>query len=75
MDELPEYERSVLEVLREPMELGAIAISRANRKTVFPAKFQLIAAMNPCPCGQSGNTLKHCQCSKDQISALSGTHL
>jgi len=68
LDELPEYDRKVLEVLREPMELGAIAISRANRKTTFPAKFQLIAAMNPCPCGQSGNPLKHCQCSKDQIT-------
>jgi magnesium chelatase family protein len=67
LDELPEYDRNVLEVLREPMELGAITISRANRKTTFPAKFQLIAAMNPCPCGQSGNPLKHCQCSKDQI--------
>jgi magnesium chelatase family protein len=67
LDELPEYDRNVLEVLREPMELGAIAISRASRKTTFPAKFQLIAAMNPCPCGQSGNPLKYCQCSKDQI--------
>lgn len=68
LDELPEYDRNVLEVLREPMELGAIAISRANRKTTFPAKFQLIAAMNPCPCGQNGNPLKQCQCSKDQIN-------
>lgn len=67
LDELPEYDRKVLEVLREPMEQGSIIISRANRKTTFPTKFQLIAAMNPCPCGQSGNPLKQCQCSKDQI--------
>jgi len=68
LDELPEYDRKVLEVLREPMELGSIAISRANRKTTFPAKFQLIAAMNPCPCGQNGNPVKQCQCSRDQIT-------
>jgi magnesium chelatase family protein len=67
LDELPEYERRVLEVLREPMESGYIAISRARRKIIFPAKFQLVAAMNPCPCGMLGNTLKVCTCSPDQI--------
>lgn len=67
LDELPEYERRVLEVLREPMEAGSIAISRATRKVVFPAKFQLIAAMNPCPCGQLGNPAKQCRCSSEQI--------
>jgi magnesium chelatase family protein len=68
LDELPEYERKVLEVLREPMEAGTIVISRAARKAVFPAKFQLIAAMNPCPCGQLGNPSKQCRCSSEQIS-------
>ncbi len=68
LDELPEYDRHVLEVLREPMENGVIAISRANKKTIFPAKFQLIAAMNPCPCGQLGNPKKSCQCGSDQIA-------
>jgi magnesium chelatase family protein len=67
LDELPEYERRVLEVLREPMEAGSIVISRAARKALFPAKFQLIAAMNPCPCGQLGNPLKQCRCSAEQI--------
>lgn len=67
LDELPEYERSVLEVLREPIEAGSIVISRAARKAVFPAKFQLIAAMNPCPCGQLGNPSKLCRCSNEQI--------
>lgn len=68
LDELPEYARQVLEVMREPLENGHIAISRASRKTIFPAKFQLIAAMNPCPCGQLGNPLKECICTKDQIA-------
>ena len=72
LDELPEYERRVLEVLREPMELGSIAISRSNRKSIFPAKFQLIAAMNPCPCGQSGNPYLQCKCSNDQIARYQG---
>jgi len=68
LDELPEYERSVLEVLREPMEAGSIIISRAARKAVFPAQFQLLAAMNPCPCGQLGNPTKQCRCSSEQIA-------
>lgn len=62
LDELPEYPRKVLEVLREPMETGYISISRASRKSIFPCKFQLIAAMNPCPCGQLGNPFKSCTC-------------
>lgn len=66
LDEFPEFERKVLEVLREPLETGSIAISRANRKITFPAVFQLIAAMNPCPCG--GATHKQCQCTVEQIS-------
>lgn len=67
LDELPEYQRKALEVLREPMETGYIAISRANRKSIFPSKFQLIAAMNPCPCGQYGNPNKPCTCNHIQI--------
>lgn len=66
LDELPEFERRVLEVLREPMESGSILISRAARKVEFPAKFQLIAAMNPCPCGYLGS-LKGCRCTIEQV--------
>ncbi|PSF12317.1 ATP-dependent protease [Marinobacter fuscus] len=67
LDELPEFERRVLEVLREPMETGAIAISRAARQVTFPARFQVIAAMNPCPCGYSGHPTIECQCSPQQV--------
>lgn len=68
LDELPEFERSVLEVLREPMESGRITISRAARRADFPAQFQLIAAMNPCPCGYHGHYNGKCRCTPDQIS-------
>lgn len=67
LDELPEFNRNVLETLREPLEAGTICISRAAVKTEFPAKFQLIAAMNPCPCGQFGNPKATCKCSPDKI--------
>ncbi len=67
LDELPEFERHVLEVLREPLEVGAITISRAARQSEFPARFQLIAAMNPCPCGYLGDTNGNCQCTADQV--------
>ncbi|EMP54155.1 Mg-chelatase subunits D/I family, ComM subfamily protein [Marinobacter santoriniensis NKSG1] len=67
LDELPEFERRVLEVLREPMETGEIAISRAARQVRFPARFQVIAAMNPCPCGYSGHPSVECQCSPAQV--------
>lgn len=67
LDELPEFQRLALETLREPLESGVIAISRAARKTMFPAQFQLIAAMNPCPCGQLGNPVQHCRCTIEQI--------
>lgn len=67
LDEFPEFERKVLEVLREPLETGIVAISRTKYKLTFPARFQLIAAMNPCPCGQLSNAKKHCSCSHDQI--------
>ncbi len=66
LDELPEFERRVLEVLREPMESGRIVISRATRQAEFPASFQLIAAMNPCPCGYHGSE-QDCHCSLPQI--------
>ncbi|TAN77788.1 MAG: ATP-dependent protease, partial [Gallionella sp.] len=68
LDELPEFERNVLEVLREPMESGRITISRAARRADFPAQFQLIAAMNPCPCGYLGHYNNKCRCTPDQIS-------
>ncbi len=67
LDELPEFNRHVLEVLREPMESGKIVISRALHKAEFPAHFQLIASMNPCPCGHSGDRQHNCHCSGDQI--------
>ncbi len=67
LDELPEFQRQVLEVLREPLESGEILISRANRQLVFPANFQLIAAMNPCPCGYFGDLQKECRCSPDKL--------
>ncbi len=67
LDELPEFDRRVLEVLREPIESGSILISRANRQTEFPAQFQLIAAMNPCPCGHLGDPKNTCQCTQEQI--------
>jgi len=68
LDELPEFNRQVLETLREPLESGNICISRAAAQTEFPAKFQLIAAMNPCPCGQWGNPHATCLCTPDRIS-------
>jgi magnesium chelatase family protein len=68
LDELPEFSRSVLEVLREPLESGCITISRAARQADFPARFQLIAAMNPCPCGYLGHHNNKCRCTPDQVS-------
>lgn len=68
LDELPEFNRQVLETLREPLESGHICISRAAAQTEFPAQFQLIAAMNPCPCGQWGNPEASCICTPDRIS-------
>lgn len=68
LDELPEFDRKVLEVLREPMESGEIVISRAARQLTFPARFQVIAAMNPCPCGYSGHPSIDCQCSPQQVN-------
>lgn len=67
LDELPEFARQVLEALREPLETGRIHISRAARQSVFPAHFQLIAAMNPCPCGHHGDTSGRCRCTAEQV--------
>jgi magnesium chelatase family protein len=67
LDELPEFRRHVLEVMRQPMENGEVTISRARQQVTFPARFQLIAAMNPCPCGYDGDPQKPCRCTPDQI--------
>jgi len=67
LDELPEFNRHVLECLREPLESGHITISRAAFQTLFPAHFQFLAAMNPCPCGFAGSNVELCQCSPEQI--------
>jgi len=67
LDELPEFDRKVLEVLREPLETGHITISRASRQADFPARFQLIAAMNPCPCGYQGDPSGRCHCTIEQV--------
>ena len=72
LDELPEFERRVLEALREPLETGRITISRATQRVDFPARFQLVAAMNPCPCGQLGNPHRICRCTTDQIARYRG---
>ena len=76
LDEFPEFKRSALEALREPLENGTITISRAAQRCEFPARFQLVGAMNPCPCGFLGATHRACSCSAEQIaryqSKLSG---
>lgn len=73
---MPEFPRAALEALREPLETGCITISRAARRAEFPARFQLIGAMNPCPCGYLGSATHACRCTPDQIqryqSKLSG---
>lgn len=67
LDEIPEFPRSVLEALRQPLEDKTIAISRANRKMIFPADFMLVATMNPCPCGYLGDPTHECKCTETQI--------
>jgi len=67
LDELPEFGRNVLEALREPMESKCVTISRAAYQAKFPANFQFIAAMNPCPCGNLGSNSKECRCTAEQI--------
>jgi magnesium chelatase family protein len=76
LDEFPEFARPALEALREPLETGTITIARAARRAEFPARFQLVAAMNPCPCGYQGSPAHSCRCTPDQVhryqSKLSG---
>ena len=72
LHELPEFNRNVLEVLREPMESGRIIICRAASYAEFPARFQLVAAMNPCPCGYAGDKSGRCMCTSDQVQRYRG---
>ncbi|WP_028537184.1 YifB family Mg chelatase-like AAA ATPase [Paludibacterium yongneupense] len=72
LDELPEFDRRVLEALREPLECGEIHIARAGQRAVFPARFQLVAAMNPCPCGFRGQAAGRCRCSPEQLARYRG---
>ena len=72
LDELPEFDRKALEVLREPLEAGHITISRAARQADFPARFQLVAAMNPCPCGFLGHPSGKCRCTPEQVARYRG---
>ena len=72
LDELPEFPRAALEALREPLETGRIVISRAARQAEFPARFQLVAAMNPCPCGHQGSPLRACRCTPDVVARYQG---
>ena len=72
LDELPEFKPSVLDTLREPLESGEMTLSRANYRLQFPARFQLVAAMNPCPCGYAGDSRNECRCSQDRIDRYLG---
>ena len=72
LDELPEFPRAALEALREPLETGQITISRAARRAEFPARFQFVGAMNPCPCGYLGAAHKACRCTPDQVARYRG---
>lgn len=72
LDELPEFDRRVLEALREPLETGVVSVSRARRRAEFPARFQLVAAMNPCPCGYHGDPSGRCHCTPEQVRRYRG---
>lgn len=72
LDELPEFSRRTLEALREPLETGRVVIARALHTAQFPARFQLVAAMNPCPCGWRGHPRRACQCTPDQVARYAG---
>jgi len=72
LDELPEFDRRVLEALRQPLEEGRVTVTRTARTAVFPARFMLVAAMNPCPCGFHGDQRRHCRCSDAQIQRYAG---
>lgn len=68
LDEMPEFERRVLDAMRQPLEEGRITVSRAARSVVFPARFMLVAAMNPCPCGYLGDDRRACRCTPEQVA-------
>jgi magnesium chelatase family protein len=70
LDELPEFQRPVLEALRQPLEEGEIAVARVGGRAVFPARFQLVASMNMCPCGGRGDAGSDCQCSAQRLAAF-----
>lgn len=72
LDELPEFDRRVLEALREPLETGAVSLSRVGMRASYPARFQLVAAMNPCPCGYLGDRRRECRCTPPQIVQYRG---
>jgi len=72
LDEMPEFDRRVLEALRQPIEEGRITVSRALRSVVFPARFVLVAAMNPCPCGYQGDARRACKCTPQQTARYRG---
>ena len=72
LDELPEFSRRTLEALREPLETGRVVIARALHAAQFPARFQLVAAMNPCPCGWRGHPGRACICTPDQVARYAG---
>lgn len=72
LDELPEFDRRVLEALREPLETGSVTVSRVRQRAEFPARFQLVAAMNPCPCGYAGHPARRCVCSPEQVARYRG---
>ena len=67
LDELPEYPRSVLEILRQPLEDGVVSVSRASRSVEYPANFMLVASMNPCPCGNLGSKRQQCRCTPAEV--------
>jgi magnesium chelatase family protein len=72
LDEMPEFDRRVLEVLRQPLEHGGVTIARALRTAVFPARFMLLGAMNPCPCGYRGHPTRECRCTPTQVAGYAG---
>ena len=72
LDEMPEFSRHVLEVLRQPLEEGRVAIARAARTAIFPARFVLVGAMNPCPCGFAGDAIRECRCTPQQVARYQG---
>ena len=72
LDEMPEFDRRVLEVLRQPLELGTMTVARAARTAIFPARFMLVGAMNPCPCGLRGHPVRECRCTPLQVSRYCG---